>query len=172
MKNLISLGAPQNGVHQYPRCQKRFGAMCGSIQWFINNSAYSWLGQKIAPLTYWHDTNEERYRQGSTFLAIINNESQINNFYKENLAKLKRLVLVKYAADKALVPNESAWFGHYSQQGYEYPMESTDLYTQDKLGLQALVASGQLVRLVSPGDHIIIDPVWFTQNIIPYFKEL
>lgn len=172
MMNLISLGAPQNGVHQYPRCESRFGSLCGMLKWCINHSAYSWLGQKIVPLTYWHDTNEPRYRQGSTFLAFINNENQINTDYIINLSKLKRLILVKYEQDKALIPNESSWFGHYTEQGYEYSMESTELYKEDKLGLQALVASGKLVRLISPGDHIIIDPTWFVQNIIPYLREV
>ena len=172
MKNLISLGAPQNGVHHYPRCHDKFGSICNMLHWCINNSAYSWIGQKIVPLTYWHDTNEEKYRQGSSFLAIINNERQINMNYRINLARLRRLILVKYEQDRALIPNESSWFGYYDQKGNGYSMEHTELYRQDKLGLQALVATGQLVRIVSPGDHIIIEPTWFVQNIIPYFKEL
>lgn len=146
--------------------------MCGILQWCINHSAYSFFGQKIAPLTYWHDTDEARYRQGSTFLAILNNENQVNTNYIININKLKRLILVKYEQDKALIPNESSWFGHYNESSYEHPMEFTDLYRQDKLGLQSLVASGKLVRLTSPGDHIILDPVWFVQNIIPYLREV
>lgn len=92
--------------------------------------------------------------------------------YITNLSNLKRLILVKYEEDLALVPNESSWFGHYDKHGREHPMEETDLYRQDKLGLQRLAASGKLIRLLSPGDHIIIEPVWFVRNIIPYFKEL
>lgn len=123
------------------------------------------------PGTYWHDTDEARYREGSTFLALINNENEFNPEYETNLSKLKRLVLVKYEQEEAIVPKESCWFGYYDGNGNEYPMEETDVYKEDKLGLKAMVENGKLIRLLSPRDHINLDPAWFEQNIIPYLKE-
>lgn len=172
MRNLISLGAPQQGVHQLPRCDKMSGVFCAMTQWLINSVAYSKLGQKFVPLTYWHDTDESRYRKRSTFLAVINNENKINRNYINNLAKLERIVLVKYVSDGALVPKETSWFGFYSKYGREYPMEETEVYIKDKLGLRNLTASGKLVRLVSPGDHLHLYRDWFKKNIIKYLKEV
>ena len=171
MKNLISLGGPQQGVHQYPRCDQVFGIFCGMVKWIINTSAYTRFAQKFVPLTYWHDTNEARYRKGSTFLVVINNENRINKKYITNLGKLKRLILVKYELDGALVPRESAWLGFYNSEGVYYPMEETDVYIKDKLGLQNLTSSGKIIRLLSPSDHMIIDAAWFRRTIIPFLKQ-
>lgn len=172
MKNLISLGGPQLGVHHFPRCGPKLGPLCGLLQTSINTLAYSWPFQNyIAPTTYWHDTDEARYKRGSTFLAVINNENQYNANYVINLNNLKRLVLVKYQSDNAIVPNESTWFGYYDKNGVEFPLEQTEIYQKDRLGLQTLKDNGKLVMLLSPLDHLELDPVWFAQNIIPILKE-
>ena len=171
MRNLISLGGPQQGVHSFPRCEKRFGSFCKIIQWIINSNVYTVVGQRVVQGTYWHDTDEARYRRGSTFLAVINNENQKNFDYVKNLNELKRLVLVKYVRDGAVEPSESSWFGFYDASGNEHPMEQTEVYLKDKLGLQAMLAGGKLLRLLSPNDHLDLDPAWFEQNIIPLLRE-
>lgn len=49
------------------------------------------MQQHLVQSTYWHDPlNEEKYRQGSTFLADINNEREVNRTYIENLQRLKK----------------------------------------------------------------------------------
>lgn len=172
MKNLISLGGPQNGVHRFPRSEK-LGFMFAPIQAAINGLAYTEKMQNwCAPLTYWHDTDEHKYRRGSTFLAVINNENEYNSNYVINLKNLKRLVLVKYEFDGAIVPKESSWFGYYDESGREHQMSDTAIYKNDRLGLQALRDSGKLVFHLSPGDHLHANPNWFAQNIVPYFKEI
>lgn len=171
MKNLISLGGPQQGVHQFPRCQENLGPLCGTLQTFINSFSYFSFFQKlIAPATYWHDTNEKAYRKGSSFLAVINNENNYNANYVLNLHNLERLILVKYERDLAIIPNESAWFGYYNKNKIEFPMEETETYMRDKLGLEALKASGKLIRLLSPGDHLDLYEDWFELNLVPFLK--
>lgn len=133
---------------------------------------FSFLQKLVAPATYWHDTNEEVYRQKSTFLAVINNEFQYNANYVMNLHNLRRMILVKYAGDLAIVPNESTWLGYYNKDGKEFPMEETEVYRQDKLGLQALRDSGRLIRLLGPGDHLELDENWFVHQIVPFLKEI
>lgn len=172
MRNLISLGGPQQGVHQYPRCQENLGSLCGTFQYVINSFSYLSFFQKlVAPTTYWHDTNEEAYRRGSSFLAVINNENHYNANYVVNLHSLNRLILVKYERDLAIVPNESAWFGFYNNNKREYPMEETEIYKRDKLGLAALSGSGKLIRLLSPGDHLELYEDWFELEILPFLRE-
>lgn len=172
MKNLVSLGAPQQGVQRYPRCEENFGVFCTPLQYTITNLGYLYPFQRtIAPLTYWHDTNELRYKRGSTFLAPLNNENNYNSNFANNLNNLRRLILVKYERDAAIVPNQSAWFGYHDKHGNEYPMEETDTYKLDKLGLQAMKENGKIVFLTAPHDHLVLDQYWFSQNIIPYLIE-
>ena len=41
MRNLISLGGPQQGVSQYPRCEKVFGKQrCQRLKFQLNLKAY------------------------------------------------------------------------------------------------------------------------------------
>lgn len=51
----------------------------------------STMQQHLVQATYWHDPlHEDVYRNGSTFLADINNERVINSTYVENLQRLKK----------------------------------------------------------------------------------
>lgn len=170
MRNLVSLGSPQQGVNRFPKCDNRFGFLCAPLQAALNYGIYTPAAQRIAAATYWHDTNEERYRSGSTFLALINNEVQYNPSYVVNLNNLRRLILVKYASDTSIVPNSSTWFGFYDQNGVEYSLESTAAY--ERLGLRNMKDAGKLIALLSPGAHVTLDEVWFTLNVIPYLVEL
>lgn len=174
MKNLISLGGPQQGVHQFPRCETLFGNICGILKSTIDSLGYFWLFQKtVAPLTYWHDfNNEEIYKRQSTFLAIINNENEYNANYVLNLDRVKQIILVKYEDDLAIIPNESTWFGYFNRDRGVLSMEETDIFQYDKLGLQGLLKDGRLIRLLSPGDHLNLNENWFSQEIIPFLREL
>lgn len=72
--------------------------------------------------TYWHDPlNEELYKNASTFLADINNEKNINETYKENLAKLDNFVMLRFDNDSMVQPVASEWFGFYK------PGQSVDI---------------------------------------------
>ena len=125
----------------------------------------------MTPASYWHDVNEERYKRGSTFLAVINNENHCNAEYVKNLQSLTRLVLVKYKDDISLIPNDSTWFGFSDSYGRNLQLEDTDVYRKDKLGLKKLLETGKLIRLESPLEHLKLDENWFRQNIIPILIE-
>lgn len=122
----------------------------------------------LTPATYWHDLNVDRYLSGSTFLAIINNEKEINVDYAENLKRLERFVLVRYERDDSVVPNESAFFGYWNEEKQVIKLEESELYREDKLGLKVMRERGQLVFLVSPGGHLEMNESWFLLNIIGY----
>jgi palmitoyl-protein thioesterase len=125
----------------------------------------------FSPATYFHDVNEEKYRAGSTFLAIINNENTINYEYIKNLKSLKKLVLVMYEDDVAIVPKESSWFGFWNRELKPIPLEQLELYRQDKLGLKSMRESGKLIFLTSPLGHLELNETWFINKIIPLLKE-
>lgn len=172
MYNLISLGGPQQGISQIPRCGDWLSILCGAFQWVVETAAYWTMTQKfVAPMTYWHDPDEAKYRNSSTFLAIINNEVDLNEDYVRNLNNLLYLVLVKYEADRTIVPKSSSWFGFFDPSGSEFPMEATEVYTKDRLGLQSMKENGKLVLIEAPRDHLDLDESWFIENVLPYLKN-
>lgn len=126
----------------------------------------------FTPATYWHDVQENRYKRESTFLAIINNENEINQSYIDNLRSLNKLVLVKYADDAGVVPNESTWFGYLSEDRRIIPLEEMDIFKQDRLGLKAMKESGQLLLMTSPLGHLKLDEAWFIQSVVPLLREI
>lgn len=172
MKNLISLGGPQQGVSSFPNCEQVFRENCGHVSLAIEVLKNSWFSQKlVAPLTYWHETDENAYRKRNSFLAVINNENEFNANYVLNLNNLRRLILVKYENDSAIIPNESTWFGFYDTHKKEFPMEKTRVFQEDRLGLETLKNSGRLIRLMSAGSHLELNKNWFSQSILPFLKE-
>lgn len=102
---------------------------------------------------------------------MINNENEYNDNYVKNLHSLRRMVLVKFMKDVSLIPNESSWFGYYDRNGKNYPLEETDVYKKDRLGLQRMKKEGRLIRLESPMEHLELNEEWFRANIIPILKE-
>jgi palmitoyl-protein thioesterase len=136
---------------------------------FISNRVFQ---HSVGPLTYWHDdTDEYRYKRGSSFLAIINNENYYNPSYVKNLQSLKRLVLVKYLKDISLVPNESSQFGFTDRYGRVVRMENTELFKKDRIGLKKMKEEGKLVMLDAPMEHLDLNEIWFRNNLIPILKE-
>jgi palmitoyl-protein thioesterase len=126
----------------------------------------------LTPASYWHDDeNEERYRRGSSFLAVINNENHYNADYVKNLKSLKRMILVKFMKDVSLIPNESSHFGFTTKNGTAIPMELTHTYRNDRLGLKSMSDEGKLIRLESPLEHLELNKVWFRDKIVPVLKE-
>lgn len=102
MKNLVSVGGQHQGVYGFPRCPvEKFTAVCNYVRQLLNLGAYvDFVQDKLVQAEYWHDPlNEKEYRQKSVFLADINQEKAFNPSYKENLLKLKNLVLVKFNQD-------------------------------------------------------------------------
>lgn len=94
-----------------------------------------------------------------------------NEEFVRNLQRLRRLVLVKFVNDISVVPNESTWFGFYFPNGTSYPLELTDVYREDKLGLRQMINERKLIRLLSPLAHLELDKDWFRQNLIPILME-
>ena len=68
------------------------------------------------------------YLRYNVFLADINNERGAKSaLYRDNLASLERLVLVRFSEDFTVVPRDSAWFAFYDG-GKLQRMEDTALY--------------------------------------------
>ncbi|XP_063597472.1 palmitoyl-protein thioesterase 1-like isoform X1 [Penaeus indicus] len=175
MKNFISVGGQQQGVFGFPHCpelpqQSRF---CEYVRRVLNYGSYvSWIQNSLVQAQYWHDPlHEDEYRNASIFLADINNEEVINESYRENLKKLENFVMVKFEEDSMVVPPESEWFGFYSpgQDSEVLPLQQTQLYIEDRLGLKEMDEAGKLHFLSVAADHLNFDDQWFLEEIVDKF---
>lgn len=173
MRNLISIGGQHQGIYGFPRCPLNVTSICDEIRRLLNLGAYvGFVQDRLVQAQYWHDPiQEEEYKKKSVFIAEINQERVFNETYRENLLKLKNLVLVKFNQDMMVVPRESEWFGFYKPgQGKElYTMEESVLYKNDTLGLKTLDESGRLFKLATDGDHLQFKEEWFLENIVAKF---
>ncbi|XP_076440551.1 palmitoyl-protein thioesterase 1-like [Babylonia areolata] len=175
MLNLISVGGQHQGVYGFPKCPGENETLCNIVRKLLNYGVYvSFVQDHLVQAEYWQDPlNEEEYVEKSVFLADINQERKVNQNYKDNLLKLKNLVLVKFLQDTMVQPKESEWFGFYKpgQAEIVLPMNQTKLYTEDRLGLKELQASGRLHFLASDGDHLRFNRTWFINNIVKPFLQ-
>ncbi|XP_072273743.1 palmitoyl-protein thioesterase 1 [Pyxicephalus adspersus] len=172
MKNLISIGGQQQGVFGFPQCPGEISHWCDWIRKILNVGAYTKAMQEhLVQAEYWHDPlNEEEYRNGSIFLADINQERGINESYKHNLQALNKFVMVKFLRDTMVDPPDSEWFGFYRPgQGKEIiPLQESSLYTEDRLGLKEMDKAGKLVFLAADGNHLQFSEEWFNEKILPF----
>ncbi|XP_045159476.2 palmitoyl-protein thioesterase 1-like isoform X2 [Mercenaria mercenaria] len=174
MLNLISVGGQHQGVFGLPHCPVN-STICEYVRKLLDEGAYlSEIQDRLVQAEYWHDPlNEDEYRTKSVFLADINQEQSVNQTYRNNLMKLKNMVLVKFLQDTMVEPRESEWFGYYvpGQDKKLYTLFDSPLYTQDKLGLKSLNATGRLHFLTSNTDHLQFTEQWFIDNILDKFLK-
>merc|ERR1712012_113095 len=153
--NLVSIGGPQQGVYGLPKCLGENHRLCDYMRRLLNYGAYiGWIQRLLVQAQYWHDPlAEEEYAANSIFLADINNQGpEKNSSYPENLALLSSLVLVKFKDDTVVDPRGSELFSWFSASGEMVPLNETELYTEDRIGLKALDMAGKLHMLEVPGD--------------------
>uniref|UniRef100_A0A915CYA9 Palmitoyl-protein thioesterase 1 n=1 Tax=Ditylenchus dipsaci TaxID=166011 RepID=A0A915CYA9_9BILA len=145
MKNLISVGGPQQGIYGLPYCTSLHqSGLCDAVRHLLNYGAY---------------TSLEGYANYSIFLADLNcAQNTCNPAYKQNIAKLQNLVLVKFLRDEKVVPKESEWFGYYPDNNSSVivDMENTPLYKEDWIGMKTLKDSNRLHLLAVDGRHLQI----------------
>lgn len=174
MLNLISVGGQHQGVFGLPHCPAN-STICEFIRKQLDKGAYlPEIQDRLVQAEYWHDPlNEKEYQQKSVFLADINQERTVNQTYKNNLLKLKNLVLVQFLQDTMVEPKESEWFGYYvpGQDKKLYTMFESPLYTEDKLGLKTLNDTGRIHFLSSDTDHLQFTETWFISNILNKFLK-
>lgn len=176
MKNLITLGAQHQGVNALPRCSGSNQTLCALMRKIMNFGAYtSFVQRHSVQAQYWHDPLDlHSYREKSIFLADINNEREPRNqSYVDNLNRLQNLVMVQFAGDTIVTPRESETFGFYApgQIAQILPMNETDLYREDRIGLKRMDESGRVAVYVVPGNHLQLDLEWFTHVLIAKYLK-
>lgn len=136
----------------------------------MNYAAYAgWVQKRLVQATYWHDPkNEDAYKNKSTFLAEINNERRVNEKYVRRLQSLDNFVMVKFINDTIVQPVDTQWFGFYKpgSDSITLPLEESEIYIKDKLGLRKMKEDGKLKFIAVEGNHLQIKSDWFIANII------
>ena len=112
---------------------------------------------------YWKDPyHYEEYLKSNDFLVYINNEKdhQDMEIYKLNLLSLNHFLIVWSEIDKVILPVESSKFEFYNislakeRKGLEIaPLNKTEEYIQDRLGLHSLNNANKLNILNYPCKH-------------------
>lgn len=163
-------------MYGLPNCPSLREKTCEYLRELLNLAAYAgWVQDILVQATYWHDPmNEDLYKNKSTFLADINNENEINQDYVDRLQKLNKFVMVKFVNDTIVQPLDTSWFAFYKPGSDTeiLPLEESEIFTEDRLGLKQMKEDGKLVFLGLEGNHMQINRTWFTENIIePYLRD-
>lgn len=176
MKSLVTIGGQHQGVFGLPRCFGSASSICDYIRKMMHYGAYlPFVQNAIVQAQYWHDPlNAQQYVDNSIFLADINNErSSKNETYRTNLLRLEYFVMVMFLNETTVEPKETEWFEFYETGSIDRikPLEDTDLYRNDWIGLRELNDTGRLVRLSTIGDHLIMGLDWFQRNIVDQYLQ-
>ncbi|GAM19389.1 hypothetical protein SAMD00019534_025640 [Acytostelium subglobosum LB1] len=174
--NLVSVGGQHQGVYGMPRCSATNQTLCNLAREMLELGVYTdEVQDRLVQAQYWQDPlDEAEYLAKSQFLADINNaRSSKNETYKKNFISLNHFVMVKFLNDTMVIPRESEWFGWYApgQARDLIPMEETQLYTEDWIGLQYLNNEGRVTKIGCEGNHLQFTEPWFIQNLIPYLNN-
>ncbi|ABN66895.2 predicted protein [Scheffersomyces stipitis CBS 6054] len=160
VSNLITFGAPHNGVSELPMCKDANDWLCKNRNEVLKKSVWFDNVQKyIIPAQYFRTPKDySSYLKYSNFLADINNErTEVNITYKRNLSKLSKFVMVTFDDDTTLIPKDSAGFQDIdAETDAIIPFEQTIIYTRDLLGLQSLHSLGKIDFYSIEGDHMQI----------------
>jgi len=160
--NLISWAGPQGGQFGVP-----------DFNWFCPDAVCPWLNVLFDALmngfpskevqntfsfaTYWKDPfHIKDYERLSVFLADVNNEREVkNSTYKKNLMSVNTFLLIDSANDTIVIPKTSPWFDFYKDgsERITVPLNETEGYQQDWIGLRTLNEAGKLLFHTVPCGH-------------------
>ncbi|KAL2083865.1 hypothetical protein ACEWY4_019383 [Coilia grayii] len=129
---------------------------------------YTTLGQKVSICNYWKDPhNQEKYLKTSSFLAQLNGETAHHNItrWRENLLRIKTLVLIGGPDDGVITPWQSSLFGFYDENENIVEMKDQDWFVKDAFGLKTLYLQGDLKKYIHSG---VLHTQWHSNSTVYY----
>jgi len=152
--NLITLVSPHGGAFMRDSVENKF--------------MYTQFSQKhISFAGYWRNpTILEIYLDKSVYLPYINNEKEHlqRDKYRNNLKNLSNFVMIWSPNDDIVYPPESGKFGFLDKEMNIIPIEETELYKKDTLGLKFLNDNTRLHTYETNCSHVDHrNPVCFEQ---------
>ena len=160
--NLITLVTPHGGAF-----------MRDSVD---NNFMYTQFSQThISFAGYWRNPSIlEIYLDKSVYLPYINNEKEHSqrDKYRNNLENLSNFIMVWSPNDDIVYPPESGKFSFLDEEMNIIPIENTELYKKDMLGLKFLNDNARLHTYKTNCSHVDHrNPVCFNElySILKYY---
>ncbi|KAF9811953.1 hypothetical protein SFRURICE_021310 [Spodoptera frugiperda] len=151
VSTFISLSSPQAGQYGAGFLHLVFP---GLVKDTVYELFYSRVGQHTSVGNYWNDPyHQSLYESYSVYLPYINNhlKSAKSADFKNNLLRLKRLVLIGGPDDNVITPWQSSQFGYYDANETIIEMKAQDIYVEDRIGLRTLDETGRLHVVTVPG---------------------
>ena len=169
-RNLLSIGGPNMGVTDIPHCFS--GPLCKVVNKVARSLVYMGLVQDhLGPAGYFRDPKDyNKYVSDSVFLAALNNESaSAADTNKTNFENLNGLMLVMFTEDTMVYPKESEWFQTLDDKDKNVvPLEDSDFYKNDDIGLKALNDAKKVQFVSVEGDHLQFSKDDITNTFIPF----
>jgi palmitoyl-protein thioesterase len=166
VRNLITLVSPHGGV----------------INKNVKLNMYSPFYQNhFSVSNYWRDPrNIIDYLMKCTYLPILNNElilydmddeeDLLTQTQRENIKSLHNFVMIWSSTDKIIFPQESAKFSFYNEEFKVIPLEETELYKTDALGLKYLNENSKLHIFETSCAHEDYGSAVCFEQLYPIFK--
>ena len=170
----MSFDGPQMGVGFVPKIN------CGSFcDWLVNLTvpmAYKFK-DTIAPMEYLkYKYDRSYYDEHDVFLKRLNNdyenyEDRDQEIYRR-FTSLEKVKLIKSREDSVIVPRESSWFEFFDRDGKTIiPLEESDFYIQDYIGLRKLIEEGKVTFTEFAEEHVLYHIKEYEQEIVPFFLD-
>lgn len=179
VRQLITMGAQHMGIADVPVCVGTNVILCKQMAELLGEGAYLPGVRNVSiQAQYFRDPmDKQNYLNHNIFLPDINNEhDEKMSLYRDNLASLERLVLIKFTKDFVVVPNDSSWFAYYPWGSLKrddiLPMNETDLYKEDWIGLRTLDEAGKIEFKECPSMHMKFSMEYFRNEVLyPYLNQ-
>jgi palmitoyl-protein thioesterase len=170
----MSFDGPQMGVGFIPKIN------CGTFcDWIVNLTvpmAYKFK-DTIAPMEYLkYKYDRSYYDEHDVFLKKLNNdyenyEDRDQEIYRR-FTSLEKVKLIKSREDSVIVPRESSWFEFFDRDGKTIiPLEESDFYIQDYIGLRKLIEEGKVTFTEFAEEHVLYHIKEYQEEIVPFFLD-
>jgi len=77
-------------------------------------------------------------------------------------------MFVKFEKDTMIYPKESAWFQQVDHKGKVLPLNATDFYNHDYIGLKNMTESNKIEYVKFDNDHLQFTDIDIKEVVIPF----
>ena len=117
-----------------------------------------------------------KYEEDSVFLPALNNENtavqgDFAALKKEKFSSLNGAMLVMFNQDTVIYPKQTAWFQTLDDKGEVLPLNATDFYNNDYIGLKSLTEAGKVHYVSVEGNHLQFSEDDIQNTFIPFLNQ-
>jgi len=80
-------------------------------------------------------------------------------------------MLGMFDKDSVIYPKETAWFQQLDEQGHVLPLNATDFYNDDFIGLKAMNDQKKVHWVSFDGDHLQFTTDDIKNTIVPFLNQ-